>query len=356
MGYVLPGWMDEILDFIGINWPNVDEDDYREMADAMREFADNFEGHGAQAHQTVSRILASSEGWAVDSLQEYWGKVKEQYLHEWRMRFDSGRCVTVQLVSNVPLSAKEALAVRDGLRTAPTGARVLGPGGHRQPTATPPTAGQPTGRPAYRQPRKDLGENTSPPTTPAPPQAEHRDDGERLLRSLSYGDRRLAMSARTAQRWAPLAGAWLDSGMPRDRIRRLLTDGLGDTRNPLGVLHWRLEHALPDAVAAPAASEPQAEPPTPRLRGMRECRTEHVQPRLFAPRPGHDDDRCPDCRDQRRAATGPTPPPSEGSGYAEFLAAREAACTRPAVRVGRVTATRARELDPQASCEGEAEE
>ncbi len=39
MGYVLPGWLDEILDFIGINWPNVDEDDYREMADAMREFA-----------------------------------------------------------------------------------------------------------------------------------------------------------------------------------------------------------------------------------------------------------------------------------------------------------------------------
>ncbi|SDM98469.1 hypothetical protein SAMN04487981_103160 [Streptomyces sp. cf386] len=36
MGYVLPGWLDEILDFIGINWPNVDEDDYREMADAMR--------------------------------------------------------------------------------------------------------------------------------------------------------------------------------------------------------------------------------------------------------------------------------------------------------------------------------
>jgi hypothetical protein len=24
LGYVLPGWLDEILDFIGINWPNVD--------------------------------------------------------------------------------------------------------------------------------------------------------------------------------------------------------------------------------------------------------------------------------------------------------------------------------------------
>ncbi|MFE4252106.1 hypothetical protein ACFRU3_21885 [Streptomyces sp. NPDC056910] len=50
MGYVLPGWLDEVLDFIGIKWPNVDEDDCREMATAVREFAEQFEGHGASAH------------------------------------------------------------------------------------------------------------------------------------------------------------------------------------------------------------------------------------------------------------------------------------------------------------------
>ncbi|MCH6161488.1 RHS repeat-associated core domain-containing protein [Streptomyces marispadix] len=80
MGYVLPGWLDEILDFIGINWPNVDEDDYREMADAMREFAEKFEGHGGEAHAAVNRILASSEGYAVDALSEHWGKVKGSHL------------------------------------------------------------------------------------------------------------------------------------------------------------------------------------------------------------------------------------------------------------------------------------
>ncbi|RAJ61781.1 RHS repeat-associated protein [Streptomyces sp. Amel2xB2] len=80
MGYVLPGWLDEILDFIGINWPNVDEDDYREMADAMREFAEKFEGHGGEAHAAVNRILASSEGYAVDALKDHWGKVKGSHL------------------------------------------------------------------------------------------------------------------------------------------------------------------------------------------------------------------------------------------------------------------------------------
>nr|WP_308297195.1 MULTISPECIES: DUF6531 domain-containing protein [unclassified Streptomyces] len=82
MGYVLPGWLDEILDFIGINWPNVDEDDYREMADAMRELADAFDEHTGEAHGAVNRLLSSSEGWAVEALQEHWGKVKSSHLEQ----------------------------------------------------------------------------------------------------------------------------------------------------------------------------------------------------------------------------------------------------------------------------------
>ncbi|MET9494538.1 hypothetical protein, partial [Streptomyces sp. NPDC006552] len=72
MGYTIPGWLDDVLDFIGINFPNVDEDDYREMAIAMREFAEQFEGHGGDAHKAVTRILSSSEGWAVDSFEKHW--------------------------------------------------------------------------------------------------------------------------------------------------------------------------------------------------------------------------------------------------------------------------------------------
>ncbi|MEV6840524.1 hypothetical protein AB0N17_39600 [Streptomyces sp. NPDC051133] len=69
-----PGWLDDVLDFIGINFPNVDEDDHRDMADAMREFADKFEGHGADAHRAVSRILSSSQGRAVDATEKHWNQ------------------------------------------------------------------------------------------------------------------------------------------------------------------------------------------------------------------------------------------------------------------------------------------
>jgi len=82
VGYTIPGWLDEVLDFIGINFPNVDEDDYREMADAMREFAEQFEGHGGDAHKAVTRVLSSSEGWAVDAFEKHWNQVKASHLEK----------------------------------------------------------------------------------------------------------------------------------------------------------------------------------------------------------------------------------------------------------------------------------
>ncbi|MEU6807737.1 nucleic acid/nucleotide deaminase domain-containing protein [Streptomyces sp. NPDC046831] len=82
MGYTIPGWLDDVLDFIGINFPNVDEDDYREMATAMRNFAEQFEGHGADAHKAFSRVLSSSEGWAVDAMEKHWNQVKGSHLEK----------------------------------------------------------------------------------------------------------------------------------------------------------------------------------------------------------------------------------------------------------------------------------
>ncbi|MEW2129057.1 nucleic acid/nucleotide deaminase domain-containing protein [Streptomyces sp. NPDC005435] len=80
MGLVLPSIIDEALDLIGVNWPNVDEDDYFEMATSMRDFADKFEDQGGAAHKAVTRILDSSEGWAVDSMRKHWSHVKAGHL------------------------------------------------------------------------------------------------------------------------------------------------------------------------------------------------------------------------------------------------------------------------------------
>ncbi|WP_327350744.1 DUF6531 domain-containing protein [Streptomyces sp. NBC_01304] len=114
MGYVLPGWLDEILDFIGINFPNVDEDDYREMADAMRELADAFDGHSAEAQAAVSRLLSSSEGWAVDALQDHWGKVKASHLDQLpdvARQFANAMDVVADIIYGMKIKAEVELGV-----------------------------------------------------------------------------------------------------------------------------------------------------------------------------------------------------------------------------------------------------
>ncbi|WP_018543743.1 nucleic acid/nucleotide deaminase domain-containing protein [Streptomyces sp. LaPpAH-108] len=114
MGYTLPGWLDDVLDFIGINFPNVDEDDYREMADAMRDFADKFEGHGADAHKSVERILASSHGWAVDSMEKHWNQVKAGHLDkipELARLFADACDVVADIIFGMKTKAEAELAV-----------------------------------------------------------------------------------------------------------------------------------------------------------------------------------------------------------------------------------------------------
>src|SRR4051794_41934527 len=81
MGVVLPGWADELLDLISVSWPNVDEDDYRQMADAMREFADDIKDGTATAHQGIQALVASSGGsLAAEALDAHWGKIRGKHL------------------------------------------------------------------------------------------------------------------------------------------------------------------------------------------------------------------------------------------------------------------------------------
>ncbi|WP_206507529.1 RHS repeat-associated core domain-containing protein [Streptomyces chrestomyceticus] len=81
MGVVLPGWADELLDLIGVSWPNVDEDDYREMANAMREFADDIDEGSSEAHGAIQNLVSSAGGSvAVEALNAHWGKVNGKHL------------------------------------------------------------------------------------------------------------------------------------------------------------------------------------------------------------------------------------------------------------------------------------
>ncbi|MEV4427104.1 hypothetical protein AB0K23_37790, partial [Streptomyces sp. NPDC049602] len=66
MAVTVPDWADTLLDLIGVAWPNVDEDAYREMADALREFADDLEDDGQLANNHFERLLSSGQGESMD--------------------------------------------------------------------------------------------------------------------------------------------------------------------------------------------------------------------------------------------------------------------------------------------------
>ncbi|MHC3815411.1 MULTISPECIES: RHS repeat-associated core domain-containing protein [unclassified Streptomyces] len=82
MAVTVPDWADTLLDLIGVAWPNVDEDAYRDMADALREFAEDLEDDGQIANNHVSRLLSSGTGESITALNDHWSKVKGKHIKD----------------------------------------------------------------------------------------------------------------------------------------------------------------------------------------------------------------------------------------------------------------------------------
>ncbi|MFD9216232.1 DUF6531 domain-containing protein [Streptomyces sp. NPDC059544] len=79
MGYVIPEGVDTMLDVIGVGWPNVDEDAYRDMADSLREFADDADGDGHTAHGHIQRLLSTGDSESLKALDKHWSKVQAKH-------------------------------------------------------------------------------------------------------------------------------------------------------------------------------------------------------------------------------------------------------------------------------------
>ncbi|MEV4506080.1 hypothetical protein [Streptomyces klenkii] len=242
----------------------------------------------------------------------------EGYFHEWRRQGEGGRWSTTQLISNVPLSAQAAIAVRDGR-----------PAGHI------PAVGQPENRPVGRS-QKNTEQNIDNPPSPPPAsanpedahaQAEEKEElpspeapeptpgvpavpgplAERsalALAVVSHGERRLRLSGRELASLAPLVGEWFHRGAAMADLREALTDGLPSmVHSPAGLIRHRLLRKMPPVptFAEQRAAELRATGRQSRLSGTRECQGEHVQAQLF--RPVADEVLCPQCRHEVAAAS-----------------------------------------------------
>ncbi|WP_326704631.1 hypothetical protein [Streptomyces cyaneofuscatus] len=250
-------------------------------------------------------------------------RAKEQlvvngFVHERRAAGERGLWATHQLVSNVPLTDADALAVWRG----------AGVGAGDSPSVQFPTVGEPSPRSVGHQLPVDeeLGKNSSRPPTEAPSQGEAGGEGgavagevvelsaqeaeaERVLLSLRNSDRQLRLGVLEARRLVGLAVEWLRRGVSAGELRRVLSSGLprDGVRSAVGFLGHRLVQKMPEAPEGekpPVGAEARAEEAPPSDLPAAPPAPPYVPPLVTCQGPGNEhvfrayseETECPDCQ------------------------------------------------------------
>jgi len=82
MGITVPGHLDQALDLIGVDWPNLDEDEFKELALAYREFADEIDEARKDGKNGAAWILEGTSGLAAEAFETHFGKMNNQHLRD----------------------------------------------------------------------------------------------------------------------------------------------------------------------------------------------------------------------------------------------------------------------------------
>ena len=77
-----PGEVVSFLQFIGVNWPNVNEDKVREFAAHVREFAENVDGTHQDSTATIKRLGEAYQGASYEALLASWAQLSNSHMSE----------------------------------------------------------------------------------------------------------------------------------------------------------------------------------------------------------------------------------------------------------------------------------
>lgn len=80
MGVVLPSELAWVLNLIGINWPNIDEDQLRETATQLRQLAGELESNNGAAKSEIEGMLGVNKAQSLDNFNALWQKVASGHL------------------------------------------------------------------------------------------------------------------------------------------------------------------------------------------------------------------------------------------------------------------------------------
>lgn len=82
MAIELPGPVADFLQFIGIDWPNINEDAVREFGQQVKDFANNISTTHSAATDTVTQLGQSYQGPSYDALFSKWAQMSSGHMTE----------------------------------------------------------------------------------------------------------------------------------------------------------------------------------------------------------------------------------------------------------------------------------
>ncbi|WP_441247023.1 hypothetical protein [Kitasatospora sp. McL0602] len=80
MSIELPGELVWVMNLLGLNWPDVDEDELREWASHVREFAAGLQDAHDGTHGVIQELANSYEGASYEALVERWGRASTEHM------------------------------------------------------------------------------------------------------------------------------------------------------------------------------------------------------------------------------------------------------------------------------------
>ncbi|MER6046039.1 WXG100 family type VII secretion target [Streptomyces sp. NPDC001793] len=82
MALELPDAVVTFLDFVGVHWPNVNEDKVSEFASHVRDFANNLQQSHQDATSSVEQLSQIYQGASYDALMAKWGQMSSSHMNE----------------------------------------------------------------------------------------------------------------------------------------------------------------------------------------------------------------------------------------------------------------------------------
>lgn len=76
----LPGALTWVLNLVGVQWPNVDEDQLRSSADSMRQISQELNGNTGTAQTGIAQMLQNNSSQSLQMFEALWNKVAGSHL------------------------------------------------------------------------------------------------------------------------------------------------------------------------------------------------------------------------------------------------------------------------------------